>query len=395
MTLSEPLSFAPEPNKIFWFAGYVAVLIFAVRRPNALLKCVQQNYVVLLLPALAFLSAIWSPSPGVDLYNSFQFLMTNLIGFVIVLRYGERASIHMLLMSLGLSVILSLAYYFISPTAAVVAWADGLRGIYHTKNEMASTAALFTLLAVATFIGEKRRWYLAAAACLGIVAVLATRSGTSIIATTLALSLVPTIFLYGRNRSLVPFAVGLQLIVCVSIAAFIVFAHVDLFDALLESIGKDSTLTGRTVLWGFAVDGFLHNPWLGHGFKGWWDPSNPNVFFLRYVVGQDLWYFHNVYLEISVSFGILGAGLMLLTLATSYKRALRALLEASTAPNIWNVLFLSYITIDCMAENALFVNHHIHQLILAMIFASTSKIFSDGRYGATSQAYLRPQAGVI
>ena len=204
-----------------------------------------------------------------------------------------------------------------------------------------------------------------------------TRSGTATIATALVLSLTPTIAIYKWRAASLPSAIGLQLLVAVPIIAFIVLGHVDIFDAVLGSVGKDSTLTGRTVLWGFAIDGIKQNPWIGHGFKGWWDPSNPNVFFLRYVIGQDLWYFHNVFLEMGVSFGLVGVFLMLLTLATAYRRAVRNFLRSASAIDIWNIFFLIYVTIDCVAENALFVNHSMHQLIFAMVFASTARSASE------------------
>jgi O-antigen ligase len=377
MTLSKPLASGAEPNKFFWLLAYLSVAAVCIKKPNALLEAMRQNYVVLLIPALAFLSAIWSPSPGDDLYNSFQFLVTNLIGFVIVMQNGKRETLHILFRAFGLAVVFSLVALVVNPRGAIGSWAGELNGIYQTKNELGDMSALLMLSTVALFLGEKRSIYLAIPFVLGLGTLALTRSGTATIATVLVLSLTPSIAIYKWRAASLPSAIGLQLLVAVPIIAFLVFGHVDVFDALLGSVGKDSTLTGRTVLWGFAIDGFKQSPWIGYGFKGWWDPSNPNVFFLRYVVGQDLWYFHNVFLEMSVSFGIVGVFLMLLTLATGFRRAIGNFFRSASAINIWNVFFMIYVTIDCTAENALFVNHSLHQLILATIFASTARSFHE------------------
>jgi O-antigen ligase len=311
--------------------------------------------------------------------------VTNLIGFVIVIQNGKRETLHILFRAFGLAVALSLVDLVVNPRGAIGSWAGELNGIYHTKNELGDMSALFVLSSVAIFLGEKRSIYLAIPFLLGLGTLALTRSGTATIATVLVLSLTPTIAIYKWRAASLPSAIGLQLLVAVPIVAFIVFGHVDIFDAVLGSVGKDSTLTGRTVLWGFAIDGFKQSPWIGHGFKGWWDPSNPNVFFLRYVIGQDLWYFHNVFLEMGVSFGIVGVLLMLFTLATGFRRSIGNFFQSASAINIWNIFFMVYVTIDCTAENALFVNHSLHQLILATIFASTVRSVHERTHRYTFQ----------
>jgi hypothetical protein len=49
---------------------------------------------------------------------------------------------------------------------------------------------------------------------------------------------------------------------------------------------------------------------------------------------------------------------------------------------------LIYVTIDCFAENALFVNHSLHQLILAMVFATTARSISERAPREDSQDLL-------
>ncbi len=60
---------------------------------------------------------------------------------------------------------------------------------------------------------------------------------------------------------------------------------INVIDLVLGRLGKDSTLSGRTVLWDFAVDAYERKPWLGYGYKGYWSGADSTVYLLRYCHG--------------------------------------------------------------------------------------------------------------
>ena len=46
-------------------------------------------------------------------------------------------------------------------------------------------------------------------------------------------------------------------------------------DTLLEMIGKDPTLTGRTEIWAYVIQDIWMKPFLGWGYYVFWEPTNP------------------------------------------------------------------------------------------------------------------------
>jgi exopolysaccharide production protein ExoQ len=228
-------------------------------------------------------------------------------------------------------------------------------------------------VSAAYFIVGRYRWLAVVMAVLGTIAVVLSRSGTSLLLLGAVYGLLPLAFVYRRGARLLSLTIGAQLVVFTLIATVVTFANLDIVKPLLEAVGKDSTLTGRTVLWDFAQRAVAERPVLGFGYGGFWHETNTAVPYLRYVVGQQLWFFHNVYRETAVSFGYPGLLLFLATMAVAFHRALSKFFQEPSAFAIFAVLYMVVISIYCSSENPLFANHSYYQLMLAVIFAATTQ----------------------
>ena len=95
---------------------------------------------------------------------------------------------------------------------------------------------------------------------------------------------------------------------------------------LIQVLGKDATLTGRTVLWEIALVEIAKRPWFGVGYYGFWLQGN--------LLAESIWrhfsiesrmgfHFHNTYLEVAVELGWFGCGLLLVTFILAIARAIR------------------------------------------------------------------------
>jgi hypothetical protein len=82
---------------------------------------------------------------------------------------------------------------------------------------------------------------------------------------------------------------------------------------------------------------------------------------------QDLFIFHNVFMETAVAFGIWGpialAAVILFALAT----AIRAFVTDPQYINAWPPLFIVLILFQGTAEQALFNNHGLYEVVLVAI----------------------------
>jgi exopolysaccharide production protein ExoQ len=104
---------------------------------------------------------------------------------------------------------------------------------------------------------------------------------------------------------------------CVSFSAL----FLNLGTGLVESLGRDSTLTGRRTVWNLVL-GMAGNPIVGTGFESFWLGER-----LRRMWSIYWWRpneAHNGYLEVYLNLGWIGVALLILVLVVGYRNVIAA-----------------------------------------------------------------------
>lgn len=205
-------------------------------------------------------------------------------------------------------------------------YSHALRGVYEAKNAMASELAfglVVMFLHIANETKEKRRFpqfWLGALALQIVLLLMAKATGALLIS-----MLIPLYFLvFGKMRDL-RLPLGWLYVVCS--VGFLVFAFTILpvFAPLLESMGKDATLTGRTELWNGIYKFMQRNNMLtGFGYGQFWmNQSNVRKLHLMY---NHKSYFsrmstgaHNQIMELWLNTGLLGIASYFLAIVGSMR----------------------------------------------------------------------------
>jgi O-antigen ligase len=105
----------------------------------------------------------------------------------------------------------------------------------------------------------------------------------------------------------------------VTVVAVIAYLFQDAFAFLVVSMGRNTTLTGRTDLWNELIAMNTH-PWLGAGFESFFLGNR-----LEYLWNKYWWHpneAHNGYLETYLTLGRVGLSLLALLIATGYRHAI-------------------------------------------------------------------------
>lgn len=116
--------------------------------------------------------------------------------------------------------------------------------------------------------------------------------------------------------------IGVYAVVAVAAAAVCELAF-GISSGVIQLLGKDPTLTGRTVLWGELFD-FHTNPLLGAGFESFWLGDR-----LQTLWDNHWWHpneAHNGYIETYLNLGLIGLFLLLTMFITTFIKARRELL---------------------------------------------------------------------
>ena len=108
-------------------------------------------------------------------------------------------------------------------------------------------------------------------------------------------------------------------------------------DQVLNAVGKDTTLTGRTTLWSAAEASIGAHPTLGVGYQAYWQLGSwgaEQLWQISFVPNKTGYHFHDTYLEVAVDLGFVGLAIFLTTLAAMLLRVARALVFLRIAPGL-------------------------------------------------------------
>ena len=142
-------------------------------------------------------------------------------------------------------------------------------------------------------------------------------------------------------------------------------------DRILASVGKDITLSGRTIIWTGLMEQIKLRPWFGYGYLGFWGNLSSKSFISK-VFGTTYSppHSHNGYLELVTSFGFIGAILFVITLVAIIRRAIILMYWEKTREGLWPLLFLSFLILYNFTEPTLIEHNSIFWIVyLALVIS--------------------------
>jgi O-antigen ligase len=144
---------------------------------------------------------------------------------------------------------------------------------------------------------------------------------------------------------------------------------VDLVNKLLEKLGKDSTLTGRTFIWSVGWKIFEWKPILGVGFDAFWDAGTfDDVRRIYLALGDTINGFHNAFIEVLVSLGLVGEAAFVITIVTVFYRVVTWFLFSRSVESLSALYVVSIILITSFLEIVGFRNHDINHIMLVAMY---------------------------
>ena len=357
-------------ERYFWLAADIAVFALLLYQTSKFARILSDNLVVLSWPILACASALWSVTPALSLYHGVQLLMTVLVGCYLCIYANLERILQLLFVALLAAAVLSALYVIASPHTAIGTGGEW-QGLFPHKNVLGHMMALLILTGVCLFLQGWRPLVSGSGIVIATALILLSRSGVGLVAIAIALAPLPLAILVRTGWIAFSIAIGLMLIVLSTSLLVAEFYHLDVVQYVLDVLGKNSTLTGRTLLWEFGWEAYNERPWLGFGFKGYWESPATTATLLRAVIGQDLWFFHNNFVDVAVAFGTLGPIALAVGLGFGFFSTIRAFLLDPQYVKLWPILFLIFVLVLTNVENPLFQNHSIHQLLFVVALAGT------------------------
>ncbi|MFQ5730470.1 MAG: O-antigen ligase family protein [Planctomycetaceae bacterium] len=300
---------------------------FAIHNPRT---AIRPGVLALLIAALAgwcLLSVLWSDMPSMSLRRCIVAgcLLVGAVGIARQLSLRELVHLAWIIPAVWLAIGVSAEIRL----GTFRPWSGEYRfsGTTHPNTQGLSLATMcFATFCLAREGRWKKRGYLVVCG-IGLLFLVLTKSRTSFAGVLGALTLLLTM----RTASGTKWSVGLFAVWSVATAAlFVLLFNVDVGEqlthlALMGRKEQSASLTGRMPIWTVLADFVSQRPIVGYGYESFWTPDRIDAVSteLQWGIREA----HSAYIDTVLSVGLVGAGLLLLTVFTGLRSAAQRYLK--------------------------------------------------------------------
>jgi O-antigen ligase len=346
---------------------YVSSAWMLMKRPKAVGSILHQQWPLALMLIYTAISVTWSYEQTKVLTNIIHSTGLVLMAMAAAMYYRHDPWLFPRQMGyvLGINMIIQVLAVLVVPAYAID-WQSRWHGLTPHPNTLGAMA-LTTLWANAAVIickkYDKIFWHV----LFSLAAVVAMIGADSVTSMMTSLAVVMFIFFFqqlnkrgaGKNFYVSLFVVG---ILCISI--FILVGNAVDLGGVFKMFGRDTELTGRTSIWESAFQAIQTHPLLGWSFDDH-----------AYLIQKGMQYpsYHNGYLDIAVSGGIVAVVLMfflLITWAAAFAKPSR--IAAQIAPFSASYV-LAYLIHNLTESSLIAPRGQLWQIFLVLVFIGTCK----------------------
>lgn len=357
--------------------GLLGLLVLS-RAPVAL-QTVLKWWPLLLMPILAALSALWSEAAMTSLRYGTQFLLTAFVGVFLARLMTPRRFLVVFSVSMFAFCVGSILY----GRQGVSAEGLVLIGLTGSKNQMGYAAQLLILSGIAVAllrdIPRWLRWVSILGLPIGFYILLNVNSATALLMGIGGAVMMVVLWFTermqpgGRLAALLGALIiltPLLLLIPEALAAWNYF--------VFDTLDKDPTLTGRTLLWARADELIARRPVLGYGYQAIWMGDSTDTIGLKRmfrVADGRTFHFHHQFRQVAVDTGLVGLAAFVGALIAVGVNGLRQILLQPSVPT--SFFFVVFVLMTARAFTDLIIGPiSVHMVLF---------------YAACTYAFWRPQ----
>lgn len=352
--------------RLVWLPAYAAIGGLILYRLDRVWRAWPAALCLAMLVGLCFASQYWS----IDYQTTSRRVIALAISGVFALYLGAAFRgpylPRLLMLSSLIMAVGSLVMVFAFPSIGVHHDVNaGLwRGLWYEKNQMGAVMVIGATAAAACLASpDPRRLVPAIAFVLSSGLVLATQSKTSLLCLMLGVGVVAGFWTLRRGGAAFTVVAVWSAVVLAALGLWIWETH---SVAVLEALGKDPSLTGRTEIWSSLMRRVAERPWTGYGYGAFWGRmgESPPADWVRKETGWIVPSAHNGWIDVLVQLGWPGAILMGGQLALTFVITLFRSTGSGVREGWWALGFLVSFFMLSLSESILLT----HQSLPFVLF---------------------------
>jgi exopolysaccharide production protein ExoQ len=362
------VSYDTSSIRIFYFVTYLITFLLLLLRWRRVLDAIDRDKYIWILVALPLVSIIWSGDRAATLKDSVTMIGSSMFGLYLATRYTIEQQLQLLATAASIAIALSTLFVIFLPSYGIMkdlhlgAW----RGIHTHKNGLGQLMALSMLVFTVLVVDNKRHYYLWLGLLASVTLLVLSRSTASM---TNAGLVIPFFIILNALRLnyklMIPTLLGI-----LTITLTVSFWIKDNADAVAGSVGKNTTLTGRTAVWEFVGDMIQKQPWLGYGYGGFWGGlDGPSAYVWRATQWNPT-HPHNGLLQLWLELGLLGVTIYLIGFWRCLVRALAYIRSTNKLAGIWPMAYLIYLILLNLTESHLVSSNSIIWVLYVATYCS-------------------------
>ncbi len=354
---------------LFAFTYIVSLSLITLRWKKVTYVFSRDKFIWILLGVCAF-SSFWSLDPDTTIRRVVGLTGTMLFGLYLASRYTLKQQLKICAYMFGISAVMCLLFVLFVPQYGIVssihigAW----RGIYAQKNVLGKRfvlgGAIFFFLAMTN---RENRWVSWLGYTTSGLLILLSQSATSVVN---FIIITGSYLMYSRILNL-KYKVMIPVVTLVSTVGIAFYTwFVSQSDQILGSVGKDTTLTGRSELWPAVLEMIAKKPWLGYGYGAFWDDSVESSIVIQ-TVQWNAPNAHNGFLDLWLALGLVGVLVFVIGFVINLLRALYLMRWNQTYENLWLLIYFTYMIFSNLTETTLLEQNSLEWILYVSAILSS------------------------
>ncbi len=349
-------------------------LILLSLRAKTLIRILPQGKWFWAYCLVCALSIVWSIDFGLTSLGILQILLqVSVFGLYFTSRFSPKHQLYILASALAITILVNLFYVVAIPSIGIHTndkFEGAWKGFYANKNEFSGvmlwSLAVFYLL---SFKNNNRltAWLARIGLFISPVLVILSTSKTALI---LFILLCVSLTAWSKYRWK-----GRKTILALDLALFstliLLGGIITQWVTIVSGLGKDPTLSGRTIIWSAAIEQISQKPLLGYGFAAFWTEDNPAARRIGDALypGFYTYHSHNGLLDILLNVGWIGLIVFMVGFISTWVLALKYAYKPESSGDSWPLAVMVVVTLYNTTEST-FITDNINWLLYVMAYLS-------------------------